>query len=94
MRGNHDTIRFWEFWVGLYTEIENAKPNSIASEIQYSLGVFMLGGKETYQYQISIEGFETADLVIRAEQIEEPLFLYYSDKCIDKWESSSADRGF
>ena len=57
-------------------EIENAAPNSIASEIQYSLGVFMLGGKETYKYQISVEGFETTDLVIRAEQIEEPCYSY------------------
>ena len=57
-------------------EIENTATNTIASEIQYSLGVFMAGGKETYKYQISVEGFETTDLVIRAEQIEEPCYSY------------------
>ena len=36
----------------------------------------MLGVKETYQYRISVEGFETTDLVIRAEQIEEPCYSY------------------
>ncbi|WBL25578.1 hypothetical protein [Zunongwangia sp. HGR-M22] len=57
-------------------EIEYAEPNSILSETQYSLGVFLLGNMETFQYQISIDGYETVDLVIQTEQIEEPCYSY------------------
>ncbi|MDN3595817.1 hypothetical protein [Zunongwangia endophytica] len=57
-------------------EIEYAEPNSKLSEAQYSLGVFLLGYTETFQYQISIDGYETVDLVLQAEQIEEPCYSY------------------
>ncbi|WP_417884701.1 hypothetical protein [Zunongwangia sp.] len=57
-------------------EIENVEPNSIDSEVQYSLGVFMPTNMETFKYQISAEGFETVEVVIQAEQIKEPCYSY------------------
>ncbi|WBL22472.1 hypothetical protein [Zunongwangia sp. HRR-M8] len=58
------------------SEIEYAETNSIYSEIEYSLGVYMLGSKESFKYQISVEGFETVEVIIQAEQIEEPCYSY------------------